>query len=113
MRRVDRELPQSNTSHVAPLIDDARCSLVVAAVEDVAHKSSASPALLWTHVFHWAKDLQSPPRVWTQWPSSGGSSGFCFDHHIADALQVPSITHLLSCPQKPLACHMSETSLYF
>ena len=44
---------------VAPL------SLIVAAVEEVAMKSSMQPNLLWKHVFQWAKDLQSPRKVWT------------------------------------------------
>jgi len=40
-------------------------SLIVAAVEEVAMKSSMQPKLLWKHVFQWAKDLQSPRKVWT------------------------------------------------
>jgi len=43
----------------------APMSLIVAAVEEVAMKSSMQPKLLWKHVFQWAKDLQSPRKVWT------------------------------------------------
>lgn len=61
---VDGTLPQSITPHVATLLDEVPLSLIVAAVEEVAKNSSAPPKLLWKHVFHWAKDLHSPRRVW-------------------------------------------------
>jgi hypothetical protein len=40
---VDGELPIGITPHVANLLDEAPLSLIVAAVEDVAKKSSMSP----------------------------------------------------------------------
>lgn len=61
---VDGELPKGITPHVATLLDEAPLSLIVAAVEDVAMKSSMSPKLLWKHLFHWARDLHSPRGVW-------------------------------------------------
>jgi hypothetical protein len=61
---VSGELPIGITPHVATLLDEAPMSLIVAAVEEVASASSTSPKLLWKHLFHWAKDLQSPRSVW-------------------------------------------------
>ena len=61
---VDGALPKGITPHVATLLDEAPLSLIVATVEEVASASSISPKLLWKHVFHWAKDLQSPRSVW-------------------------------------------------
>jgi len=46
------------------LLDEAPMGLIVAAVEEVAANTSTSPKLLWKHVFHWARDLQSPRGVW-------------------------------------------------
>ena len=61
---VNGELPKGITPHVATLLDEAPLSLIVAAVEDVAMKSSMSPKLLWKHLFHWARELHSPRGVW-------------------------------------------------
>ena len=61
---VNGELPKGITPHVATLLDEAPMSLIVAAVEEVASASSTNPKLLWKHLFHWAKDLQSPRSVW-------------------------------------------------
>jgi transcriptional regulator with XRE-family HTH domain len=61
---VNGILPQGIIPQVATLLDETPLSLIVAAVEEVASKSSTSPKLLWKHVFHWAKDLQSPRGVW-------------------------------------------------
>lgn len=61
---LDGALPERITAQVATLLDEVPLSLIVAAVEEVARKSSASPKLLWKHLFHWAKDLHSPRRVW-------------------------------------------------
>ena len=61
---VDGSLPKGITPHIATLLDEAPLSLIVSAVEEVALSSSMSPKLLWKHVFHWAKDLQSPRSVW-------------------------------------------------
>jgi transcriptional regulator with XRE-family HTH domain len=61
---VNGTLPKGITPQVATLLDESPLSLIVAAVEEVASKSSTSPKLLWKHVFHWAKDLQSPRGVW-------------------------------------------------
>ncbi len=61
---VDGTLPQQLTSHIATLLDEAPMSLIVAAVEEVASASGMNPKLLWKHVFHWAKDLQSPRAAW-------------------------------------------------
>jgi transcriptional regulator with XRE-family HTH domain len=61
---VDGALPKELTPHIATLLDEAPMSLIVAALEEVANSSSTSPKLLWKHVFHWARDLQSPRGVW-------------------------------------------------
>lgn len=61
---VNGTLPKGITPQVATLLDETPLSLIVAAVEEVASKSRTSPKLLWKHVFHWAKDLQSPRGVW-------------------------------------------------
>ena len=61
---VNGTLPKGITPQVATLLDESPLSLIVAAVEEVASKSSTSPKLLWKHVFHCAKDLQSPRGVW-------------------------------------------------
>ena len=61
---VDGALPKGIAPHVATMLDEVPLSLIVAAVEEVASNSSMSPKLLWKHVFHWAKDLQSPRGVW-------------------------------------------------
>jgi hypothetical protein len=61
---VNGILPKGITPQVATLLDETPLSLIVAAVEEVASKSRTSPKLLWKHVFHWAKDLQSPRDVW-------------------------------------------------
>ena len=61
---VDGELPEGITPHIATLLDEVPLSLIVAAVEEVALNRSTSPKLLWKHVFHWARDLQSPRGVW-------------------------------------------------
>jgi len=57
-------LPPQLTPHIATLLDEAPMGLIVAAVEEVAANTSTSPKLLWKHVFHWARDLQSPRGVW-------------------------------------------------
>ena len=61
---VDGALPTAITPHIATLLDEVPLSLIVAAVEEVASKSSTSPKLLWKHVFHWAHDLHSPRGAW-------------------------------------------------
>lgn len=61
---VDGAIPERLTPHIATLLDEVPLSLIVAAVEEVALSSSKSPKLLWKHLFHWAKDLQSPRGVW-------------------------------------------------
>ena len=61
---VDGALPERNTAHIATLLDEAPLSLIVAAVEEVALRSSMPPKLLWKHLLHWAKELQSPRGVW-------------------------------------------------
>ena len=61
---VDGALPKGITPHVASLLDEAPLSLIVAAVEEAAMKSSLPPKLLWKHLLHWAKELQSPRSVW-------------------------------------------------
>jgi len=61
---VDGVLPKQLTPHIATLLDEAPMALIVAAVEEVAAISSTSPKLLWKHVFHWARELQSPRGVW-------------------------------------------------
>lgn len=61
---VDGELPEGITPHIATMLDEVPLSLIVAAVEEVASSNSMSPKLLWTHLFHWAKDLHSPRGVW-------------------------------------------------
>ena len=61
---VDGAIPERMTPHIATLLDEVPLSLIVAAVEEVALSSSKSPKLLWKHLFHWAKDLQSPRGVW-------------------------------------------------
>ena len=61
---VGGALPIGITPHVATLLEEAPLSLIVAAVEEVASSSGTSPKLLWKHVFHWAKDLQSLRDVW-------------------------------------------------
>jgi transcriptional regulator with XRE-family HTH domain len=61
---VDGALPPTMTPHIATLLDEAPLPLIVAAVEEVALSSSKSPKLLWKHLFHWAKALQSPRGVW-------------------------------------------------
>ena len=61
---VDGALPKQLTPHIATMLDEAPLSLIVAAVEEVASSSSRNPKLLWKHVFHWAKELQSPRGVW-------------------------------------------------
>ena len=61
---VDGTLPKGITPQIATLLDEAPLSLIVAAVEEVASKTSTPPKLLWKHVFHWARDLHSPRSVW-------------------------------------------------
>ncbi len=61
---VDGALPKGITPHIATLLDEAPLSLIVAAVEEVAQNSGTPPKRLWRHVFHWARDLHSPRRVW-------------------------------------------------
>ncbi len=61
---VGGELPKGITPHISTMLDEAPLSLIVAAVEEVASSSSMAPKLLWKHLFHWARDLQSPRRVW-------------------------------------------------
>lgn len=61
---VDGAIPERLTPHIATLLDEVPLSLIVAAVEEVALSSSKPPKLLWKHLFHWAKDLQSPRGVW-------------------------------------------------
>ena len=61
---VDGALPKQLTPHIATMLDEAPLSLIVAAVEEVASSSCRNPKLLWKHVFHWAKELQSPRGVW-------------------------------------------------
>ena len=61
---VDGVLPLQLTPHIATLLDEAPMALIVAAVEEVAANTSTSPKLLWKHLFHWARDLQSPRGVW-------------------------------------------------
>jgi len=61
---VDGVLPKQLTPNIATLLDEAPMALIVAAVEEVAANSRTSPKLLWKHVFHWARELQSPRGVW-------------------------------------------------
>jgi transcriptional regulator with XRE-family HTH domain len=61
---IDGVLPAQLTPHIATLLDEAPMALIVAAVEEVAANSSTPPKLLWKHLFHWARELQSPRGVW-------------------------------------------------
>jgi transcriptional regulator with XRE-family HTH domain len=63
---VEGALPERNTAHIATLLDEAPLSLIVAAVEEVAMRTNMQPKLLWKHLIHWAKELQSSREVWAK-----------------------------------------------
>lgn len=61
---VDGTLPEPLLPQIATLLDEVPLPLIVAAVEEVASNSKTPPKVLWKHLFHWAKTLQSPRGVW-------------------------------------------------
>lgn len=61
---AEGSLPKNRVAHIATMLDEMPLSLIVAAVEEVAMNSSVPPKQIWTHVYSWARELQSPRVVW-------------------------------------------------
>ena len=61
---VQGTLPPAITPHVATLLDEAPLPLILATIEQVAHRTHTPPELLWKHLTQWAQALQSPRAVW-------------------------------------------------
>ena len=58
------DLPEAITPHIATLLDEAPLTLILAAVEQVAHTTRTPPKTLWKHLVQWAHALQSPTTAW-------------------------------------------------
>ena len=59
------EVPADLMAHVATFLDEAPLPLVVSAVEEAAERGLVPPKRIWEHVLRWARELNSPRRVWT------------------------------------------------
>jgi transcriptional regulator with XRE-family HTH domain len=57
-------IPTKRLPHIATLIDELPLTLLVAAVEEAAHLNSIRAKKIWSHVFQWASQLQSPRPLW-------------------------------------------------
>ena len=57
-------IPPNRRAHLATLIDELPISMLVCAVEEAANHANMAPKKIWRHISRWAKDFQSPRRVW-------------------------------------------------
>ena len=57
-------IPPNRRAHMATLIDELPVGMIVSAVEEAAIQANVSPKKIWRHLTQWAKDFQSPRRVW-------------------------------------------------
>jgi len=57
-------IPHNRAAHFSTLVDEAPLSLLVAAVETAALKSTVSPKKIWKHIHQWAEDFRSPRKCW-------------------------------------------------
>lgn len=58
-------IPTNRIAHMATLLDEAPVSVLVSAIEEVALETSVPPKKIWGHMHKWAKDFDSPRRVWS------------------------------------------------
>ena len=57
-------IPPKKLPHIGTLLDELPQNMLVAAVEEAAGLSQVQAKKIWSHVYQWAAELQSPRPIW-------------------------------------------------